>query len=124
MLAYSSIAHAGYLMVAISVMSKEAARASAVSAIMFYLLAYALMTMGAFAVLIWLSRRGRRCSDPLRPEGPGQARSRRRLRHAGLYAVARRYSADHGIPGQVVHLRGRAPGGSELAGDLLWQPPA
>jgi len=59
MLAYSSIAHAGYLMVALSAMTKEPARASAVGAIAFYLLAYALMTMGAFAVLIWLSRRGR-----------------------------------------------------------------
>ena len=59
MLAYSSIAHAGYLLVALSVMTKEVARASAVSAITFYLLAYALMTMGAFAVLIWISRRGR-----------------------------------------------------------------
>jgi NADH-quinone oxidoreductase subunit N len=59
MLAYSSIAHAGYLMVALSAMTKEPARASAVGAITFYLLAYALMTMGAFAVLIWLSRRGR-----------------------------------------------------------------
>jgi NADH-quinone oxidoreductase subunit N len=59
MLAYSSIAHAGYLMVALSAMTSPAARSSAVSAITFYLLAYALMTMGAFAVLIWVSRRGR-----------------------------------------------------------------
>jgi NADH-quinone oxidoreductase subunit N len=59
MLAYSSIAHAGYLMVAISALSSPQARASAVGAIVFYLLAYTLMTMGAFAVLIWLSRRGR-----------------------------------------------------------------
>jgi len=58
MLAYSSIAHAGYLMVAISALSSEQAHASAVGALTFYLLAYSLMTMGAFAVLIWLSRRG------------------------------------------------------------------
>src|SRR5205814_3743668 len=43
----------------ISALSKEQARASAISAVTFYLLAYTLMTMGAFAVLIWLSRRGR-----------------------------------------------------------------
>ncbi|HLJ55282.1 MAG TPA: NADH-quinone oxidoreductase subunit N [Chthonomonadaceae bacterium] len=61
MLAYSSIAHAGYLMVALSAMTSTnpVARTSAVSAITFYLLAYSLMTMGAFAVLIWVSRRGR-----------------------------------------------------------------
>jgi NADH-quinone oxidoreductase subunit N len=59
MLAYSSIAHAGYLMVAVSAMSSMAAYRAAFGAAIFYLTAYVLMTMGAFAVLIWLSRRGR-----------------------------------------------------------------
>src|SRR5579884_666848 len=60
MLAYSSIAHAGYLLVAVSAMAgaNPAAHSAAFGAAIFYLLAYALMTMGAFAVLIWLSRRG------------------------------------------------------------------
>ena len=60
MLAYSSIAHAGYLMVAISASAGGAeAHETAVRGIIFYLLAYSVMTMGAFGVLIWLSRRGR-----------------------------------------------------------------
>jgi len=61
MLAYSSIAHAGYLMVAVSAATGGYARAHdiAFSAAIFYLLAYSAMTMGAFGVLIWLSRRGR-----------------------------------------------------------------
>ena len=63
MLAYSSIAHAGYLMVAVSAATDHRASAeahnSALSAGVFYLLAYTLMTMGAFAVLIYLSRRGK-----------------------------------------------------------------
>lgn len=61
MLAYSSIAHAGYLLVAVSAMAGggAAAHQAAFSAAVFYLLAYTLMTIGAFAVLIWLSRRGR-----------------------------------------------------------------
>jgi NADH-quinone oxidoreductase subunit N len=61
MLAYSSIAHAGYLLVAVSAATGGAASAHdiAFGAAIFYLLAYTLMTMGAFAVLIWLSRRGR-----------------------------------------------------------------
>ncbi len=46
MLAYSSIAHAGYLLVAVLAYST-----AGVSAIVFYLLAYTLATMGAFAVL-------------------------------------------------------------------------
>ncbi len=63
MLAYSSIAHAGYLMVAVSAATDKrasvAAHNAAMGAATFYLLAYTLMTMGAFAVLIYLSRRGK-----------------------------------------------------------------
>ncbi len=47
LLAYSSIAHAGYLLVAI--VSNSAA---GVSALVFYMVSYTLATMGAFAVLI------------------------------------------------------------------------
>jgi NADH-quinone oxidoreductase subunit N len=46
MLAYSSIAHSGYLLVAVLAYSQEAA-----AAVVFYLLAYTLATLGAFAVL-------------------------------------------------------------------------
>ena len=53
MLAYSSIAHAGYLMVGM-VAGGEAGG----SALLFYLITYALMTLGAFAVVIALGRRG------------------------------------------------------------------
>ena len=63
MLAYSSIAHAGYLMVAVSAATDRhasvAAHNAALSASVFYLLAYTLMTMGAFGVLIYLSHRGK-----------------------------------------------------------------
>ncbi len=47
MLAYSSIAHAGYLLVAIVVNS-----GTGTSALVFYAISYTLATMGAFAVLI------------------------------------------------------------------------
>lgn len=47
MLAYSSIAHAGYLLVAVTAGSGEA-----VSAALYYLLAYGFFNMGAFAILI------------------------------------------------------------------------
>ena len=60
MLAYSSIAHAGYLMVAVSALTGGAvAHSWAMRGITFYLLAYSVMTMGAFGVLILLSRKGR-----------------------------------------------------------------
>jgi NADH-quinone oxidoreductase subunit N len=51
LLAYSSIAHAGFILVAIATNSEQGA-----SAMLFYLLAYTLATFGAFAVIIVLSR--------------------------------------------------------------------
>jgi NADH-quinone oxidoreductase subunit N len=55
MLAYSSIAHAGYVMVALTARSQVGTAAA-----MFYLAAYALMNIGAFAVVSHLSGRGER----------------------------------------------------------------
>lgn len=49
MLAYSSVAHTGYLLVAVLAMSHNAS-----SALVFYLLAYTLATFGAFAVVTLL----------------------------------------------------------------------
>ena len=51
LLAYSSIAHAGFILVAIAAGTIEGA-----SAMLYYLLAYTLATFGAFAVIIVLSR--------------------------------------------------------------------
>jgi len=50
MLAYSSIAHAGYILVGV------AAGAGGVGPVLFYLMAYTLMNIGAFAVLTALER--------------------------------------------------------------------
>jgi NADH-quinone oxidoreductase subunit N len=51
MLAYSSIAHAGYMLIGLTVFAGTGDPA-ALSGILFYLLAYALMNIGAFAVVI------------------------------------------------------------------------
>jgi len=53
LLAYSSIAHAGYVMVAIAAHSQIGTAAA-----MFYLAAYAFMNIGAFAVITHFSRQG------------------------------------------------------------------
>ena len=53
MLAYSSIAHAGYLLVGLAVATPRG-----FAAMVYYLLAYAAMNLGAFAVVIWLNNRG------------------------------------------------------------------
>jgi NADH-quinone oxidoreductase subunit N len=53
LLAYSSIAHAGYVLVAVAARSDTGAAAA-----MFYLAAYALMNVGAFAVVSHLAGKG------------------------------------------------------------------
>ena len=53
MLAYSSIAHAGYVLVAL-----VAGGSSGATSILFYLVAYALMNLGAFAVMIAVQGHG------------------------------------------------------------------
>lgn len=68
MLAYSSIAHSGYLLVAVAALGTDfnstanrlkGSHDMALSGGIFYLLAYALMTLGSFGVLVWLSNRGK-----------------------------------------------------------------
>ena len=53
MLAYSSIAHAGYILVAV-----VAANQLGAQSVLFYTVAYTLMNLGAFAIVILLGRRG------------------------------------------------------------------
>jgi NADH-quinone oxidoreductase subunit N len=55
MLAYSSIAHAGYLLVALAAGTEEAYAAA-----LYYLAAYALMKLGAFTLVAHLAGRGER----------------------------------------------------------------
>src|SRR5439155_10471899 len=54
LLAYSSIAHAGYVLVAVVAASREGTAAA-----LFYLLVYAFMTLGAFAMIIASAPGGR-----------------------------------------------------------------
>src|SRR5580704_15128635 len=65
MLAYSSIAHAGYTLVAFAAVtsmksSPDGGAAAAYAAILFYLLGYALVKVGAFTILSDLGGRGER----------------------------------------------------------------
>jgi len=60
LLAYSSIAHAGYLMIGVTVAFASGGSAAtfyhATEAILFYLVAYALMTLGVFGVMVMLRK--------------------------------------------------------------------
>jgi len=58
LLAYSSIAHAGYVLVALTAASKTGTEAA-----MFYMVSYAAMNLGAFAVITHVARKGERRVD-------------------------------------------------------------
>jgi NADH-quinone oxidoreductase subunit N len=57
MLAYSSVAHAGYVLVGVA--STVRASADAQASVMFYLMAYTFSTAGAFAALVLCGSRGK-----------------------------------------------------------------
>ncbi len=56
MLAYSSIAHAGYMLIGLGVGPTSGTAVGGIEALLFYLVVYGAMTVGAFAVLAYLSR--------------------------------------------------------------------
>jgi NADH-quinone oxidoreductase subunit N len=64
MLAYSSIAHAGYLLVGVMAAATAAAREQALAGILFYLVAYSATAIGAFAVVGAVERRARPDEEP------------------------------------------------------------
>ena len=65
MLAYSSIAHAGYALVGFVAAgaAPPAQRSATLTAVAFYLLTYAVMNMGAFAIVTLVARGGDRTTD-------------------------------------------------------------
>ena len=60
MLAYSSISHAGYLLVGVIAVIKlgPAEMGMAIAGILYYLIAYTLMNIGAFAIVLIVARKG------------------------------------------------------------------
>lgn len=69
MLAYSSIAHAGYALVGL-----VAANATGTSGILFYMLSYAFMNIGAFAVIVLVGKQGEPNGTVMDFAGLGQKR--------------------------------------------------
>jgi NADH-quinone oxidoreductase subunit N len=57
MLAYSSIAHAGYLLIGVIAAGNPSVSAEARSAVVFYLWAYTFTTIGAFGIIAWIGKR-------------------------------------------------------------------
>jgi NADH-quinone oxidoreductase subunit N len=56
MLAYSSIAHTGYILVGVAAISVSIHGPNAAGAVLYYLIVYAFANVGAFAVAAWLVR--------------------------------------------------------------------
>lgn len=61
MLAYSSIAHTGYMMAGIAaykIATSAGAEDRGVTSVLYYLLAYTFMNIGAFAIITWVQHKG------------------------------------------------------------------
>jgi NADH-quinone oxidoreductase subunit N len=56
LLAYSSIAHAGYILVGVAAVSISMKGSIAAAAVLYYLIVYAFANVGAFALAAWLAR--------------------------------------------------------------------
>lgn len=56
MLAYSSIAHAGYMLVGVAAAGVSTHREESAGSVLYYLVIYAFTNIGAFAVAAWLAR--------------------------------------------------------------------
>jgi NADH-quinone oxidoreductase subunit N len=56
LLAYSSIAHAGYLLVGVAAAGVSVKREESAGSVLFYLVAYSFANIGAFALAAWMAR--------------------------------------------------------------------
>jgi NADH-quinone oxidoreductase subunit N len=91
LLAYSSIAHAGYMAMAFVSYGKSNVVGNSISGMLFYLVAYSLTTLGAWGVVIALEKPGMKArSDRLCRIGEKISSARRC--HGDLYALLYRYS--------------------------------
>ena len=112
MLAYSSIAHAGYLLVGVWPGSRAGA-----GAVLLYLLAYGLTTLASFGFLAALGRGGERDVTFDDIAGLSATRPGYRVRARRLHAVAARLPGHVRLHRQVVHPDGgRGRGAGDPAG--------
>ena len=109
LLAYSSIAHAGYLMIGVAVAFANGQHGTELyhgtEGILFYLVAYALMTLGAFGVIIALRIGDRPVETVRRPRRPGLDAALAGAGAGDLPAQPQRHPAAAGLLGQVRDLR-------------------
>ena len=101
LLAYSSVSHAGFMLIAIAANSELGA-----TALLYYLIPYGAMSIGAFAVV---AARERELGVPVTLDNLGRARlgaAVPRRRDVGLHARLHGHAADRGPRRQVLRLLG------------------
>ena len=114
MLAYSSIAHAGYLTLGIIAAGKSGDTLG-ISAILFYLAAYALMNLGAFGVLIWIRARRKYDYSLEGLAGLGRTMPWPAILMALFMVSLTGIPPTVGLLGQVLPVHGGHPGGPHVA---------
>ena len=97
MLAYSSIAHAGYILIAFLIGDRFSA-----AGILYYILVYTFMNIGAFAVVILLGQKDCAADGDRALRRSGGPASRDRGRDDGLSPFPRRDTAPGGIHGEIL----------------------
>jgi NADH-quinone oxidoreductase subunit N len=107
MLAYSSISQGGFILMPLAFAGNPDATGSAMNAVMVYLLVYAFMNLGAFAIVIAVSRKTTQRRDLLL-RWPVRLRAGPRGRDDDLLRLARRHPAARWLVRQVQRLQGRA----------------
>jgi len=109
LLAYSSIAHAGYLLIGV-----VAGTVEGYSAVLFYLIAYTFMNLGAFGVIVALAQKGQDCE---RVESfAGLAR-----RRPGLAALMTLFMLSlAGIPGTAGFIGKFSIFAAAVKADVIW----
>ena len=113
MLAYSSIAHAGYILVALTAAAASDKVALGVAAVLYYLAVYALMKLGAFVFVSQLGGESERHIDIDDFRGLATRQPVAAACFSAVFAFAAGAAGNRGIPGQVLYLQrgaGLAPG--------------
>jgi NADH-quinone oxidoreductase subunit N len=111
MLAYSSIAHTGYMLVGLA--AYAAGQLEGLEGLLFYGAAYAFMNLGAFAVVAALQKRPG-VTSPRDVRRPRPARAAARDPHGPLPAVAHRDPADGRLLRQGIRHPRSGPGRRRL----------
>ena len=103
LLAYSSVAHAGYMLVGLAAapLLGGSAPVAGVEAVLFYLVAYGAMTVGAFAVIVVSEHAAKAGRDGGRPGRPEREPSGGGAGDGAVPVQPDRHAADGRLRGQV-----------------------